>query len=280
MIQSGARHRFVANILEMEERDNWNEKGGRIMAGIFLLAIGALAIARKLIPDFPEWIFTWQMLLIGIGIFVGLRHGFRGLGWLMPIAIGSIFLIDELMPDLNLRPFSWPMLFIGIGLLMIFGNFNHRRRRWDHGKWGRDARFNWDSGSQKDLNTGGEAAPNATAENYSQDDYVNSTAVFGGVHKVLVSKNFKGGKATNIFGGTELNLSQSDFTGEVTLTLEQVFGGTKLTVPPTWQIKSEMVAIFGGIEDKRVTQLLKPDPTKILVIKGTTIFGGLEINNY
>ena len=262
----------------MDEKDIKNGRGGQILLGVFLLTIGALAIARETIQNFPTWIFSWQMLLIAIGIFVGMRHGFRGLGWLVPITIGGIFLIDEFLPDLHWKPFSWPIVFIALGIIIIFGNFRTKRGRWMKDKWN-EGKYNWENYNPV-QNPTSTSRSGASGESVSDDGYINTTSIFGGVHKVIVSKNFKGGKAYNVFGGTELNLSQSDFEGTVELELVQLFGGTKLTVPPNWQIKSEMLAVFGGVEDKRVSQLLKPDPNKTLIIKGTTIFGGLEITSY
>jgi hypothetical protein len=58
-----------------------------------------------------------------------------------------------------------------------------------------------------------------------------------------------------------------------------VFGGTKLIVPPHWDVKTELVTIFGGIEDKRHIAS-KIDSSKVLIIQGTTVFGGIEINSY
>jgi predicted membrane protein len=84
----------------------------------------------------------------------------------------------------------------------------------------------------------------------------------------------------NIMGGTEINLMQADINGTVILEVTQIFGGTKLIVPSNWEIKPEMVAIFGGIEDKRTMQNVSGNTDKILVLKGTTLFGGIEIRNY
>ena len=58
-----------------------------------------------------------------------------------------------------------------------------------------------------------------------------------------------------------------------------VFGGAKLIVPAGWQIKHEVTAIFGGLDDKR----LVPAPlgsTKILIIRGVALFGGIDIRSY
>jgi hypothetical protein len=72
---------------------------------------------------------------------------------------------------------------------------------------------------------------------------------------------------------------QADLKGRAKIEVVQVFGGTKIIVPANWTIHSEMVAIFGGIEDKRPPQL-NAIPDKILVIVGTSIFGGIDIKSF
>ena len=72
---------------------------------------------------------------------------------------------------------------------------------------------------------------------------------------------------------------QADIKGKVRLEVVQVFGGTKIIVPANWTIHSEMVAIFGGIEDKRPPQL-NSIPDKILIIEGTSVFGGIDIKSF
>ena len=84
----------------------------------------------------------------------------------------------------------------------------------------------------------------------------------------------------NIFGGTELDLSQADFTGTAAIDLTTIFGGTKLLVPSNWSVKSEAVTIFGGIEDKRRMQSVTEAPQKTLLLRGTVIFGGIDIKSF
>ncbi|HMG67070.1 MAG TPA: LiaF domain-containing protein, partial [Chitinophagaceae bacterium] len=114
----------------------------------------------------------------------------------------------------------------------------------------------------------------------SSEDYIDSTSIFGGIKKNVISKNFKGGDITNIMGGSEIDLTQADINGTVTIDLTQIFGGTKLIVPSNWQVKTQMAAIFGGVEDKRSLQNVTIDPNKKLVLDGTSIFGGIEIRSY
>ena len=83
-----------------------------------------------------------------------------------------------------------------------------------------------------------------------------------------------------IFGGSELNMSQADINGVVTIEVVQIFGGTKLIVPSNWKIQtSELVSVFGGIDDKRQLTTSQ-DETKVLNLRGTSIFGGIDIRSY
>ena len=130
-------------------------------------------------------------------------------------------------------------------------------------------------------NAGNEASSSTlNEEKYSQEDFVDSTSIFGGANKIILSKDFKGGDIVNIFGGTELNLTQADINGKAELEMTTIFGGTKLIIPSNWSIKSEATIIFGGIEDKRALPPAASTTDKILVLKGTVIFGGIEIKSF
>jgi hypothetical protein len=56
----------------MEHRDG----NGHIWMGLFLLAIGGLALARSMGVPVACMVFSWQMLLIAIGLFIGFKKGF------------------------------------------------------------------------------------------------------------------------------------------------------------------------------------------------------------
>ena len=156
----------------------------------------------------------------------------------------------------------WPVVLIVIGLFIIL---RPRRGRKLDGTKKTDGSS--DSVFTEDID-------------YSKDDFVESTSIFGGAKKIVISKNFKGGNLENIFGGTELDLSQADFTGTAVIELTTIFGGTKLLVPSNWAVKSEAVTIFGGIEDKRKMQTVTEAAEKTLVIRGTVIFGGIDIKSF
>ncbi|MBL0132131.1 MAG: hypothetical protein IPP43_14385 [Chitinophagaceae bacterium] len=117
-------------------------------------------------------------------------------------------------------------------------------------------------------------------ETWSKDDFVNTNCVFGGTKRNILSKEFKGGDIVNLFGGTEINLSQADIQGTVVIEITNFFGGTKLIVPSNWEVKSEAVMVFGGVDDKRSIPASTETSGKILVLRGTVIFGGIEIKSF
>jgi predicted membrane protein len=263
---------------QMEERP-----AGRpfrhVWAGLFLLLVGGVLLLDQIGFPLPDWLFTWQLLLIALGLFIGLKSNFRGGGWMIMILIGGFFLIEDHFPHFPLHRFLLPAFLIFGGLLIMIrphrsytpGRFWDEREKdhWKRKNWKHDWKHEW----KHDWIT-----PPAT-ESGSASDYLDSTAIFSGLHRKIVSKNFKGGDVTSIMGGTEIDLTQADFTGTIVLDVTQVMGGTKIIVPGHWEVRSEVTAVFAGFEDKR-QQPAVTNPDKILIIQGTSIMGGIELRNY
>jgi predicted membrane protein len=237
-------------------------RSNNMLTGVFILIIGIAALLKATLTDFPDWLFSWHMLLIAFGMFIGLRHNFRGPSWLILILIGGIFLLNEIYPEISFRRYMWPMAIIVVGLFIIL----RPRRGWKLNP-NKKTEGASDSFFTEDID-------------YSKEDFVDNTSIFGSAKKIVISKNFKGGDLVNIFGGTELDLSQADFTGVAVIEITTVFGGTKLLVPSNWSVKSEAVTIFGGIEDKRRMQTITETPEKTLLLRGTVIFGGIDIKSF
>ncbi len=257
-----------------EKKERWRNrmdhrsKHSHLWTGLFILIIGVAALLKVSNTDLPAWLFSWQMFLIGLGFFSGIKHSFRGGAWLILITIGAVFLWPEFNPDIEIKKYIWPAAIIGIGLMLML-----KPRR----------RFKSEIIGAERKNDGPLVTDKATIVTESFDtkeDYVDSTSIFGGAKKNIISKNFKGGDLVNIFGGTELDLTRADFTGTAVVELTTIFGGTKFIVPSNWTVKSEAVTIFGGMEDKRNTQALTDNPDKVLLLRGTVIFGGIEIKSY
>ncbi|MBN8702509.1 MAG: hypothetical protein J0M08_05565 [Bacteroidetes bacterium] len=246
---------------KIERHHALESKPGKILGGVLVIVVGAILLAHKLGVVFPDWFFSWQMFLIVLGLFLGLKRMFRSKGWFIPIIIGAFFLIDEYIITLSIGEYFWPILIIGIGLFMIIKSTRKKKEFFS---------------TYKDVSNFG------TVEVHP-DNSLSTTSIFGGVKKNITSKNFKGGDITCVMGGAEIDFMQADIEGDAVLNITVVFGGVMLVVPSNWQIKSgqESTVIMGSVEDRRVMPLnTTSDSTKTLTIKSSTIFGGIEIKNY
>lgn len=257
-----------------ERRNRWemrmagNSRHSHIWTGAFILLIGVAALVKATVTNLPDWVFSWQSFLICLGFFIGLKHRFKGSAWIILILIGGAFLVREIYPDLAIRRYLWPSILVIIGAVMIL---RPRRSQWECAN---------EKKKKKPDSSGIEEATIIDEKDNYKEDYIDSTSIFSGSKKIIISKNFKGGDIVTIFGGTELDFSQADMLKPVTLEITTIFGGTKLIIPSNWEIKSEAVMIFGGIEDKRRMQTITGQPEKTLILKGTVLFGGIEIKSY
>jgi hypothetical protein len=262
-------------IMESENKDLFNQSSketsvsnkesrrsvsGRVFAGLIIVTVGSVLLAKQMGIVLPYWLISWPMLLVAGGIYLGFRHAFRGPVWIVMILVGTAFLLDDIDPTLDFRDYVWPVVIIAAGVAIMVRP--QKRNREFFGK-------RWEERNATDLP-------------HSSEDYLDSVTIFGGIKKNIFSKEFKGGDITTIFGGTELNLSKADMQSRIELDITQIFGGAKLIVPPHWTIKSEdLVSIFGGVEDKRpILADANYDSSKVLILKGTNIFGGIDIKSY
>ncbi|MEJ0101403.1 MAG: LiaF domain-containing protein [Bacteroidota bacterium] len=237
-----------------------NERNGRIWTGVFLLIIGAAALARSYQVPMPRWLFTWQMLLIVIGVFNGLKNNFHGAAWFILIMVGGAFLLNDFYFAGELRRHIWPLILISIGAVFILRPRN-RKQRWN---WG-----------QK-LSSGGKIESIDNNENIAD-----ITVIFGSARKNMLTQNFAGGDITCIFGGAELDLTQADIQEKVVIDVTTIFGGADLIIPAHWAVKSEIVTILGSVQDERqLSPVLTEHPGKLIILEGTAILGGIKIKSF
>ncbi|HET8829025.1 MAG TPA: DUF5668 domain-containing protein [Pelobium sp.] len=264
---------------EIEKRPNQH---GKKVLGSAILIIGLALLARQMGAQLPSWLFSWPMLLIFLGLVSGIRHKFRTNTPMVWILIGLVFLAERIYPELSVSQYTWPVILIGFGIFFIFGKgFKHndckRRRKWEE-LYGNPHTDHF-AYAEKPKNE--EPVTEKNEYHVAGEEYIDSVSVFGGTKKSILSKNFKGGDVTNIMGGAELNFSHADINGVAVLEVTQVFGGTKIIVPPSWEVVTEIsTTIFAGIDDKRSLSQVLTDKSKVLVIKGTSVFGGIDIRNF
>lgn len=167
-------------------------------------------------------------------------------GGIVFLAIGALFLIPEIfyLPYFEMRDW-WPLILIIIGVSIFLRRRDDARRK---------------------------------VEDFD-DSYFEDTAIFGGSEKSYTSQTLKGGKISAVFGGSEINFSDSkmDEDGAV-IDILCMFGGSEITVPNDWTVINESFVIFGGYTDIRPRSAIEMnDPNKVLRIKGLAMFGGAEV---
>lgn len=261
----------------MHSEEAWNQiqrthNRGRLVWGILVVIVGLLFLGREMGLAIPGWLFTWQMLVIAIGLYTGIKHSFRNFSWFVLILLGSAFLLRDFYPEFPISNYIWPIAVILLGLALIFKPRNKYCRTSDYHAYKRhQMQTRLDRKSSKAENIDGTQA----------EDYLDVSAVFGGVMKNVISKDFKGGEISAVFGGVELNMAQADFKGQIELEINAVFGGVSLIIPPHWEVQSELTAVLGSVEDKRPLQKDHSSGERnILVLRGSAVFGGIEIKSY
>lgn len=232
---------------------NYPAIDNRIIIGIILVIVGLFLVLRNtgIFPHFIDHvIFSWQMLLVAIGLVITLGSaGGRTAGVIM-MAVGGFFLIPMIFEETFDINMFWPSIFIIVGIIFIASK-----------------RKGWNSVS---------TAPQVG------DDYIDLVHIFSGGERQIVSENFKGGKITAVFGGSEIDLTKARMAPGVSeLELACVFGGTTIIVPDDWNVKIEVVPVLGGFADSRKLHPGRTiDMSRQLVIKGAIVFGGGEIKSY
>lgn len=226
----------------------------RLIIGILLIIAGCILVLKKstVLPEpldhfIDDIIFSWQMLLIAIGV-ITLTQSDNKTPGIVLIAVGGFFLIPELFTNF-FRSFNffWPALFIVIGIVLLL---NSKRI--------------------------GQALNRPAGAKADTFDIVN---IFSGAERQIITDNFLGGKVTSIFGGGEINLTKSSLApGDNIIEITCIFGGTTIIVPENWNVIIDVTPILGGFSDSRKFKgdVMK-DTTRTLTIKGVVIFGGGEI---
>lgn len=226
-----------------------------VFFGMGMAVIGILLFLHTMgvLPYFdPE--FTWPWILIGVGVFIGLKNRFHRNAWWILILIGIANLTPQFMimgkPSSH---YAWPAIIIMIGLAIALR-------------------------SRKDKCYPGHIMDSTI----NTESTLNIDVTFGGKKEVVTSKDFKGGIVAVTFAGCEINLTQADFSEpSVVLDFRVSFGGVEMVIPSHWEVQNEINPSFGSVEDARTIQTgTINENKKVLILRGNCSFGSIEIKSY
>ena len=242
------KYRYMNRYGFMKHRNPYK----RYIAGAFFMVIGLVLLLNNfhLLPfELPAYVFTWKMLLIVIGAFMLANLKIFPAAILM--GIGLYFLIPDISGvEANTLKMLWPALLILAGLGIVVRGFNRHRCE------------------KKNSYVKTEDLP-----------FMTSTVIFGGEKKKLSSHDFEGARLSAIFGGIELDLTNCTLKNEKTyIDVTAVCGGIELIVPKDWNIKTDVVPIMGGIDD-RINDIPGANINLAMevIIRGEVVMGGIEI---
>lgn len=222
--------------------------------GVLLTVIGLFILLSNLDvldlgPFLSRW---WPLLIMLLGLWKLGVWGARSLGSaLLLIIIGILCQLATLGIVTWGAIFRlWPVLLIAIGAWMLLRPTRH---------WGERPR----------------------AVQGEDIDFVDTWALFGGAERQVSSLSFKGGNATALFGGIDIDLRQAKLAdGDHSLHLTALFGGVDVFVPQDWDVRVTGTPLFGSLEDKRRKGTTTAVPVKgRLHISSFVLFGGIEIKN-
>lgn len=241
----------------------------RFIFGVILIVLGVFLILEKLgliSEAMSDLLISWQMLLIGIGI-LSTIGGNRTSGTVL-IVVGTVFLVPELIDvPHTIKEIYWPLILVAIGIIILLRQRNHQPHN----------HFQFQKPNEPDLNA---PTNNNSFNSFNTfDDFV----IFGGREVLITSSALAGGKATSIFGGIEFDLRKANLQpGGAIIDCVSVFGGCGFKIPMDWNVRNEVTTIFGAFTDKRGETYSDKyyDPSKTIVIKGVSIFGGIEVKHF
>jgi predicted membrane protein len=216
---------------------------GRTLFGLVLVAVGVLLLLdQQGAVDAGSIIGTWwpTIFLVAAGLDL-LSRPARRYSAAVFATIGIVLLaVTTGILATSVWQVLWPMAIIGLGLLLLF--------RGPRGRLGR-----------------------ATTD----ADTMDVVALFSGREVNTTASPFRGGSATAIFGGVEIELGHATIADGAILDATAIFGGVEVRVPHNVRVVLDGPAIFGG-NDSKVPTPADPD-APVLRVRATALFGGVDV---
>ena len=212
---------------------------------IAIIAVGAIFLLQSLnIMHLGHFLSGWWPLILIVAGFLKLKSDDRRNGSILFIV--GLILLSATLDFINWGSIFklWPLAILYVGVSML-------------------------------LKSKGKPGLTFSTVSSNDDDFVNATAIFGGVEKQIHSQSFKGANIMALFGGVEIDLTEAKaIDSGCVVNVTALFGGAEIRVPKDWNVIVSGTPIFGGIEDK--SKGGAEDAVNI-TLNCTVAFGGLEI---
>jgi len=225
-----------------------------LFTGVVIALVGLVILLDNLNIVAASRLYRfWPLILIACGLMYFFSRGSRVWGAIV-ILFGVLLQLDRLAVIHLTWGMIWGLGWIAVGVAVMWGSLVAGRLRLPK--------------------------PNLDVD---PSTTLSDNVVFGGIERRMTTKDFRGGVATAIFGGIEIDLTEAEMVqNEARLEVNAIFGGVELRIPYNWQVVSRGTPIFGGFVDKtRLRNVADSnDPNKkVLVLTGSAIFGGVDVKN-
>lgn len=212
----------------------------RLSAGVGIIVIGVAALLGALdIINFNYLFQTyWPLLLIAAGVVMWLENPKQGYLWAIAVIILGI---TAQLNTLDVTDINFWQLFWPVILIVIGWSILSKR------------------------------------SSQISDATSDISAILSGTETKSNAKDYKGGKISAVLGGVEMDLSRASIKKEATIEVFALMGGIELRVPDNWEVRTSLMPILGGSENKANAPSSSKAP--VLNIVGTIVLGGIEIKN-
>lgn len=213
----------------------------RVVLGLGVMLAGlVLALDSLGIMDGGAVFRFWPLALVAVGIVKWLSPAPQRLAAASWVLAGAAFLLVTL----------GHMSFVGVWAVLLFGL---------------GANIAW-------------KALRPVAPPTDPSAVVDLLQFMGGTKTVVTTPDFKGGQATAVMGGCEIDLRHASMPEGRAAVIDTFafWGGIEIRVPDDWEVISQGSAALGGFVNNARAQ---PGARRRLVVTGLAVMGGVEVKN-
>jgi predicted membrane protein len=261
----------------------------RFILGVIIVLVGVSLLLDQL--DFEpagHVMRFWPVILVAVG-FLSLSRGRRGsVTGVVLIFLGGWLLLNT-MGWLMLTPWEFivPIAVVAVGARVMMRNSDSN---WRPPSGGVPPSGPLPPGSPNNFSSGAPGAGPPPGPNFSGGNFAGAPPTDASSHatifSVLSSSRrrwgtgvFRSAEATCMMGGGEIDLRDAQLGPDGTAYIDVfvLMGGLNIFVPPGWTVICHVMPIMGGVMDK--TRTIPSATTQQLILRGTTMMGGVEISN-